>query len=183
MTTRRKRTPTDSYAKRNPWVVHLYCARQRCGNKRLPAYPNYGGRGIKCFLSREQIKALWDRDGASALTMPSIDRIDVNGHYEVSNCRFIEMSENAKRRRNVRTGCVVCGPEARHRSAGFCAPHFNHFMKKKYPENAEQKALRRDRERVAIAALTPEEYEIRTRRRNECQNRRRAERRAKEGGR
>ena len=30
---------------------------------------------------------------------PSIDRINNDGHYELSNCRFIEASENIKRNR------------------------------------------------------------------------------------
>ncbi len=28
---------------------------------------------------------------------PSVDRINIDGHYEVSNCEFIEFSENSQR--------------------------------------------------------------------------------------
>lgn len=40
---------------------------------------------------------LWERDRAWLLKRPSIDRIDPDGHYEVRNCRFIELSENSRR--------------------------------------------------------------------------------------
>lgn len=55
----KKRTDKEHYQKRHPWVVHLYCARQRCENPKVESYPNYGGRGIQMNLSPESIRVLW----------------------------------------------------------------------------------------------------------------------------
>lgn len=70
----------------------------RCGNPNDIKYKNYGGKGIKVKLDRRQLFELWTRDKADQMKRPSIDRINSDGHYEFSNCRFIEMSENIKRR-------------------------------------------------------------------------------------
>lgn len=78
-----------SPASRSPWARTLYRARTRCRNPRDIGYRNYGGRGIKCLLTMPEIKALWERDGADKLEVPSIDRINNDGHYEFANCRFI----------------------------------------------------------------------------------------------
>lgn len=74
-----------------------YAIRSRCLTPNDNGYKYYGGRGIKCLITAEQVKFLWERDKAHLLKQPSIDRIDPNGHYELSNCRFIELSENARR--------------------------------------------------------------------------------------
>lgn len=75
---------------------------KRCSDPRHRSYPYYGGRGIQNFLSFEWLKFLWDRDGASNMTKPSLDRIDAGGHYTLENCRFIEQSENSARKRGIK---------------------------------------------------------------------------------
>lgn len=70
--------------------------RQRCTNPKRHNYASYGGRGISCLLTVADLKSLWERDNASSLKKPSIDRIDVNGNYVYENCRFIELSENVR---------------------------------------------------------------------------------------
>lgn len=78
--------------------------RQRCSYKRGKDYKNYGGRGIK-------VCAEWDNDFVSFRNWAfnngysdnlTIDRINVNGNYEPSNCRWITMAEQQKNRRNCK---------------------------------------------------------------------------------
>ena len=87
----------DRYFEKKPWMVSFYAARSRCTKPESIGYYRYGGRGIKMLLSQSEIKMLWERDGAADMAAPSIDRINVDGNYEVSNCRFIERSENSRR--------------------------------------------------------------------------------------
>ena len=74
---------------------------QRCSNKNHCHYKNYGGRGIKNLLTRNEVAELLIRDKADKLKKKSIDRIDNDGHYEYSNCRFVELAENSRKRRNT----------------------------------------------------------------------------------
>lgn len=67
----------------------------RCNNSNNSRYNRYGGRGIKCFITEEELKYLWFRDKASEMKQPSIDRINNDGNYCLENCRFIEMAENS----------------------------------------------------------------------------------------
>ncbi|GAH87592.1 unnamed protein product, partial [marine sediment metagenome] len=78
---------------------HLYKVwqhmKQRCYNENHVGYKNYGGRGIavcsewisspKTFI--DWALPLW-KEGLQ------IDRMDNNGNYEPSNCRFITHAEN-----------------------------------------------------------------------------------------
>lgn len=57
-------------------------------------------------MTKDEVKTLWFRDKAHKLNLPSIDRIDPNGHYVFGNCRFIELSENVRR---ARTGSKRSG--------------------------------------------------------------------------
>jgi len=72
--------------------------KQRCSNPKNPSFHRYGGRGIKNFLTLEDVIFIWDRDKADSLKKPSMDRILNDGNYERDNCRFIEISENVKKR-------------------------------------------------------------------------------------
>lgn len=93
-----------AYRKRHlkevPWYTYLFHARERCNNPNKDGYKYYGGKGIKCFLTGEEVKTLWFRDKAWLLKQPSIDRIKSSGHYEFSNCRFIELIDNISRKYN-----------------------------------------------------------------------------------
>lgn len=86
--------------------------KSRCYNKNDGKYEKYGGRGIRVcdeWLGENGAKnfAEWAyKNGFSEekhQREQSIDRINVNGNYEPSNCRFT----NAKVQANNRTNSVV----------------------------------------------------------------------------
>lgn len=82
------------YKRLPPWERTFLQIRRRTSYKTFHGYKNYGGRGIKNLITKDELKSLWFRDEGYKLHRPSIDRIDVNGHYTYKNCRYIEVSEN-----------------------------------------------------------------------------------------
>jgi len=76
----------------------------RCYNPNCKPYKNYGGRGIKiCNEWKNNFKIFYDwaiNNGyQDNLT---IDRIDVNGNYEPSNCRWVNKYIQSRNRRTNR---------------------------------------------------------------------------------
>lgn len=75
--------------------------KRRCQNKNAPEYKNYGGRGINVCQEWERYEGFKEwalRSGyKDGLTL---DRIDVNGDYEPSNCRWISMKDQQHNRRD-----------------------------------------------------------------------------------
>lgn len=78
--------------------------KRRCYNTKRENYKNYGGRGIKmCEEWNEDFMNFYNwslkngyREGLT------IDRIDVNGNYEPSNCRWVENKVQANNKTNNR---------------------------------------------------------------------------------
>jgi hypothetical protein len=89
---------TKNSYKAKPWKYLLFQIIQRCENPNNPLYKYYGGRGIECLITEEELKYLWFRDRAWELTKPSIDRIDNDGNYCLENCQFIEIGDNVRKR-------------------------------------------------------------------------------------
>jgi hypothetical protein len=83
--------------KNNHWLLTFSEIKRRCNNPKTKGYYRYGGRGIKCLITEEELKFLWFRDKAYLMKKPSIDRIDNDGNYCLNNCRYIERVINAKR--------------------------------------------------------------------------------------
>ncbi len=85
----------------------------RCTNPRDGRYKYYGGRGIKCLLSVEDLEVIYERDRPDLMVKPSIDRRANDGHYEFSNCQFIELADNIAKSKRRQYPCVGCGVVAR----------------------------------------------------------------------
>lgn len=78
---------------------------RRCEVPTNRRYESYGARGIKVCpeWSMEKVRDFYNWAMANGYREGlEIDRIDVNGDYEPSNCRFVTKKENERNRRNNR---------------------------------------------------------------------------------
>lgn len=81
-----------------------WCAMlSRCRNPNCNAYPNYGARGITvCDSWQTAFENFYADMGPSPTSKHSLDRINVDGNYEPSNCRWATVHEQANNRRKGR---------------------------------------------------------------------------------
>ena len=85
-------TKTPTY---NAWCG----AKKRCCNTQDKDYKNYGGRGIRVCARWLESFENFLKDMGERPAGKSLDRIDVDGDYELSNCRWATASEQAQNRR------------------------------------------------------------------------------------
>ncbi len=95
----------------NGWFRHGYCrtptyqswcnAYQRCTNTNNQKWEQYGGRGIK-ICERWRSFESFLADMGEKPRGATLDRIDVDGHYEPGNCRWATQYTQQNNRSNNR---------------------------------------------------------------------------------
>lgn len=76
--------------------------KQRCYNSKNLFYKDYGGRGIRiCDRWKDSFENFFADMGKKPTPKHSIDRIDVNGNYEPSNCRWATPLQQGFNQRKV----------------------------------------------------------------------------------
>lgn len=83
-------------------------AKGRCTNSNDVAYKHYGGRGIEFRFDTVEQASDWviANIGYRPSSKHSIDRIDVNGHFEAGNLRWATRIEQANNKRAYQRGVV-----------------------------------------------------------------------------
>ena len=88
----------------NTRLFHIWQGiKNRCFNKNFEHYKHYGERGITiCKEWKDNFMSFYDWAMANGYKdVLTIDRIDVNGNYEPSNCRWIKQAEQSRNRRDT----------------------------------------------------------------------------------
>lgn len=83
--------------------------KSRCYNKNCEEYKNYGGRGIQmCDEWKNNFMSFYNwainngYDSNKTIKEQSIDRINVDGDYEPSNCRIVNCNIQARNKRKTK---------------------------------------------------------------------------------
>lgn len=78
--------------------------KSRCTDTNADQYKDYGGRGISvCDEWKSSYEAFRDwAIGSGYVDGLTLDRIDVNGDYNQSNCRWVNMKTQSNNKRNNR---------------------------------------------------------------------------------
>lgn len=84
---------------RNKPIYHIWVSmRQRCQNPNAQAWRNYGGRGITVCKRWQKFENFFADMGDQPKGL-DLDRINNDGNYEPSNCRWATRSQNIKNSR------------------------------------------------------------------------------------
>lgn len=87
----------EKYKLRSRWVKML----SRCEDADYPQYKDYGGRGVKVCAEWHDFNKFYNwciNNGIQAHLF--LDRIDNDGDYKPSNCRFVTRKENNNNKSN-----------------------------------------------------------------------------------
>lgn len=96
-----KRSKTHGMMRHPAYRSWVYM-KMRCENPRTDGYRLYGGRGIKVCKRWSSFERFWADMGSTWREGLTLERINVNGDYKPSNCRWATWKEQAGNRRTER---------------------------------------------------------------------------------
>lgn len=105
----------DNKTSEHPLCNTYHQMKARCINKTSKPYRLYGGRGIQVcdrWLGKNGFFNFCNDMGEKPTPKHTLDRIDVNGNYEPSNCRWATTFQQSCNRRN-QNKCVGVGYHAK----------------------------------------------------------------------
>ena len=101
-----KQLGNDTAYLETPIEYHAFTsAKGRCINPKNKHFALYGGRGIRFRLAN--VHVMIDEIGLRPSSKHSLDRIDVNGHYEVGNIKWSTKTEQARNRQDALLATVA----------------------------------------------------------------------------
>ena len=73
------------------WEKTFYSILSRCTGKSH----KYFKKGIRCLITKGELKKMWFRDKAYLMEKPSADRLDPSKDYSFDNCQYLEHKVNS----------------------------------------------------------------------------------------
>ena len=91
-----------THGMRHTPIYNVWChMKARCQRVTDPDFRHYGGRGIKVCERWQQFENFLS-DMGERPEGGSLDRIDANGNYEPSNCRWLPRNEQVRNQRKTK---------------------------------------------------------------------------------
>lgn len=117
-----KHSQSSPQGKPTPEYMAWGAMKQRCLNPNVPAYPDYGGRGITvCQEWIDSFEAFYAHVGPRPGPEYSLDRRDNEGNYEPGNVRWTTWDIQVRNRRPYGAPRYAeCHPDRPYRAKGLC---------------------------------------------------------------